>query len=263
MASTMTASSTQSFDLGQVIRAGFRLIARRPATIILLALVLAYLPAVAEVWASSTLGALRPKLGDPDYWPGFWRSMGMLQALSFVVGGVNWMFQGGVALCAVEDDMAPDSAISRLPGRAPALFVTSLVSNACIALATLALIVPGLLLGLAWCAGPAVTAVENKGLIQALRRSAELTRGHRGRIFGLLLLFGVVRVVTLYGVRLALATPKPFLPNSGANYLIYGVQPVISAVMSLLYAAMLAEVYVQLQRLHDGASTGTLAATFD
>jgi hypothetical protein len=263
MTATATVSSTRSFDLGQVIRAGFRLIARRPGTILLLAFLLAYLPAVGEVWAVSNLEATRPKPLAPGYWPAFWRSMGTLLALNFVIAGINWMFQGGVALCAVEDDTAPDSAVSRLSGRSPALLVTSLVSNVCVSLATLALFVPGLLLGLAWCAGPAVTAVENKSLAAALRRSAELTRGHRGRIFGLLLLFSVVRIVSLYGLRLALGTPKPFLPNSGADYVIYGVQPVLSAAMSVLYAAVMAELYIQLQQLHDGASTKTLAAAFD
>jgi hypothetical protein len=70
-----------------------------------------------------------------------------------------------------------------------------------IALGFLALIVPGILLALRWSVVAQVAAVDHAGWLPALRRSGELTRGNYWRIFGLLLLNGLL----VGGVTLAAA----------------------------------------------------------
>jgi hypothetical protein len=54
------------------------------------------------------------------------------------------------------------------------------------------LIVPGIILALMWALTIPVAVIEDKGLRDAVSRSAELTKGHRGRVFVIGLLFLVI-----------------------------------------------------------------------
>jgi hypothetical protein len=60
------------------------------------------------------------------------------------------------------------------------------------------LVVPGVLLALMYALTMPVAVLEGKGVSASLARSAELTQGHRGRIFLIyLLLFALILIVTL------------------------------------------------------------------
>jgi hypothetical protein len=54
------------------------------------------------------------------------------------------------------------------------------------------LVVPGIILGLMWALTVPVAAIENTGLLDSLNRSAELTKGGRGRVFVIYLLFALL-----------------------------------------------------------------------
>src|SRR5262245_30316282 len=49
----------------------------------------------------------------------------------------------------------------------------------------LLLVIPGIILALRWAVAVPACVVENKGPLQSMSRSAELTKGHRWKIFGL------------------------------------------------------------------------------
>jgi uncharacterized membrane protein len=59
----------------------------------------------------------------------------------------------------------------------------------------LLLIVPGVILATIWFAALPVCIVEQRGLSASLRRSRELTRGHRWKLFGLMLLLLIPSLV--------------------------------------------------------------------
>jgi len=69
--------------------------------------------------------------------------------------------------------------------------------------ACLALIVPGVLLLIMWSLSVPAKVLENKGILDSMSRSADLTRGSRGRIFVIWLLFFVLSI----GVSLLLRWP--------------------------------------------------------
>jgi len=69
------------------------------------------------------------------------------------------------------------------------------------------LIVPGIILGLMWALTIPVAVLEDKGLRDSVNRSAELTKGHRGRVFVVYLLF----LVLLYAVYLTWEGPMLYL----------------------------------------------------
>lgn len=61
--------------------------------------------------------------------------------------------------------------------------------------ACLALIVPGIYLFVMWSLSVPALVLEDKGVLDSMSRSADLTRGHRGRILVIWLLFIVMGVV--------------------------------------------------------------------
>jgi len=67
----------------------------------------------------------------------------------------------------------------------------------------IALVVPGIILAMMWSLAVPVKVLENKGATDAMTRSADLTKGDRGRIFVIWLLF----VVLSFGVGLLLRWP--------------------------------------------------------
>ena len=71
----------------------------------------------------------------------------------------------------------------------------------------IALIVPGVLLALMWSLAVPVKVLENKGATDAMSRSADLTKGDRGRIFVVWLLFIVLSI----GIGMLIQLPIRYL----------------------------------------------------
>lgn len=65
------------------------------------------------------------------------------------------------------------------------------------------LIVPGVILALMWALTIPVAVIEDKGLRDAVNRSAELTKGSRGRVFVIYILY----VVLIYAIYMAWMVP--------------------------------------------------------
>jgi hypothetical protein len=72
-----------------------------------------------------------------------------------------------------------------------------------IAVGFVLLIIPGIILALMWALTIPVAVLEDKGLRDSVNRSAELTKGHRGRIFVIYLLF----MILFYAVIMAWEIP--------------------------------------------------------
>jgi len=72
-----------------------------------------------------------------------------------------------------------------------------------VGLACIALIVPGILLGIRWSLAVPVKVLENKSIGESMSRSSELTKGNRGRIFVIWLLFFILSI----GVSMLLQWP--------------------------------------------------------
>ena len=153
--------------------------------------------------------------------------------------------------------------------RTPLLAAASLVMNLGIILGLALLVVPGALIALAWCVALPAAALERGALTSAFRRSAELTKGHRGTIL-LLGLFCAVAIIALalaVGVGLsAVAAPLRALapealgPGDPATVLGGALGAMIAAVLT---AAGGAALYHELRQLKDGGGAQTLAAVFD
>jgi hypothetical protein len=110
----------------------------------------------------------------------------------------------------------------------------------------LLLIVPGVILALAWSVAFPALVLENRGIFDAFRRSAALTRGKRWSIFLLFLLVGIVIGVielvlfALFGGFRTLASPQP-----AAGRLV--VSALLDVVVIPFYAVMSTALFDQLR----------------
>ena len=123
-------------------------------------------------------------------------------------------------------------------------------------LATLALIVPGLIVAtMLWVAVP-VAVVERPGVISSLTRSAVLTKGYRWPVFGVL--------VTVIGLNVVLALLAGSLvagADDTAAFLL--VSWVVSAIFGAVIAVVSAVSYHDLRVAKEGIGATQIAAAFD
>jgi hypothetical protein len=94
-------------------------------------------------------------------------------------------------------------SFSRVKGEIGGVIGMSMLIGLGVGLGFIALIVPGITLAMMWSLAVPVKILENKGATDAMSRSADLTKGDRGRIFVIWLLFVVLSI----GVGLLLRWP--------------------------------------------------------
>lgn len=85
-------------------------------------------------------------------------------------------------------------SFSRVKGQILGVIGMSMLVGLGVGAGLIALIVPGILLALMWSLAVPVKILENKGATDSMSRSSDLTKGDRGRIFVVWLLFIVLSV---------------------------------------------------------------------
>ena len=131
------------------------------------------------------------------------------------------------------------------------------------AIALVLLIVPGILVLLRWWVCVPVRVVEGGGVFGAFGRSAALTKGYRGMLFGLLLIIAIV----LFGVVGALIYSAggltAFALAVAADPVYAVLQGVINAVFAVFTIANTTAIYAELRRVKEGGMAGQLASVFE
>jgi Membrane domain of glycerophosphoryl diester phosphodiesterase len=118
------------------------------------------------------------------------------------------------------------------------------------------LIVPGIILGVMWYVSTPVCVVEQKGPLASLGRSSELTKGHRWKIFGMVLLLIIVAgiVGAIIGALLGL---------TGSTVLIALGTLVWNGVWGAFYAIFGVVTYHDLRVAKEGVDVHEIASVFD
>jgi hypothetical protein len=179
-------ASTRILDIGTVLSDTFAVIGRSFVLLANVAVMLIAIPAVVRI-AGVVLTPVSPVFA-------------LVSALGAVATGVGVLLAYGVIFqLAMLDlhDQAPDSkAMFNTAARKfwPLLGLAILVCLG-VGLGAILLIIPGIILGLAWSVAMPALVLEDRGIFAAFRRSAELTRHRRWSIFLLLFLVGLVSAV--------------------------------------------------------------------
>jgi hypothetical protein len=134
--------------------------------------------------------------------------------------------------------------------------------------ASILLVFPALMLAMMWFVATPVCVVEQLGPFRSMGRSRELTKGHRWRIFGLVLLIlipaaivgAIVGAVTLYTLG-----PSGFLTLSAVLTSSLGklVSLVWKAAWGGFFAAVIAVTYHDLRVAKEGLTTEQIASVFE
>ena len=135
-------------------------------------------------------------------------------------------------------------------------------------LAALLFLVPGMILYLTWFVATPVCVVEQLGVFRSMGRSAELTRGHCWRIFGLLLV--ILIPATIIGAIVS-AVASAILGASGiaalsatlGTTLGHIVDLIWSAIWSAFFAIVIVVTYHDLRVAKEGVDTEQIAAVFE
>ena len=117
-------------------------------------------------------------------------------------------------------------------------------------------LVPGVVLALIlWVAAPAV--VVERGGLRALSRSAELTRGFKGQIFGLALILGLFELVA------AIMAEMVSTAITSSSLLAWAMAQAVGLVLSGIWATAVAVTYHDLRVLREGVDTRTVSRVFE
>lgn len=186
-------------------------------------------------------------------------------ALAGLISWIGWLvLQIIVVRIGVDDARGQQSAPGELATIALGLFfpVAWLVvlSGLGIALASLLLVVPGMMLFCRWNVAVAVQVAERPGTLAALGRSAALTEGVRWSIFGLILVVTLIDVVisAIFGFGGGFITgvthnPWPVLIG----------QAIGSALFVLFGLVANTATYLELREIREGALSHELVAVFE
>jgi hypothetical protein len=252
---TTMSETTGQLDMGRVIQDLFAVLGRNFVTFLVLAVILVGVPGLLAGYLQMSLlrqGHLF------DLWvtlAGFLPGLGALILQGTIIYGTVTDMNGRPASLA-------DSLSIGLRSFLPLLGIGILFGLAVI-LGCVLLIVPGLMIAMAWCVAVPSYVVEHPPLLESFSRSAQLTRGNRWRIFALFILYFVVLIIVeaVFGVfstvsRLAAGGTIPMMQA-------LVLTPLIAIANGLIGATGAAVLYVELRRLRDGVDPAGLAAIFD
>ncbi len=254
-------ASSGVLDIGRVIQELFAVLGRNFVAFGLLALILTGIPA-AVIYAIQ--GSVLVS-GDPTQVLG--PRFGWSVLLGLVSGLFGVILQATIIYGTVSDlnnrpVSVAESLTAGLRAFLPVIGLAILLGLG-VALASMLLLVPGIMLAIAWCVAIPAYVVEQTGVMAAFGRSAELTRGSRWRIFGLFVIYfiAVIVIELVLGV-FSRATGFATIGRLPVLTLLI-FAPLIQMASTLIGSTGAAVLYVELRRLRDGVGPQGLAAIFD
>ncbi len=262
---------SRAFDVGRVVNRTFGVLAANGAAFAILGVALYAVPQMGAAWLMyQTWGpTLYPDVttGTPEVWGIF-----VLVALGSVIFAVisQTLLQGAAIHLAVEDLKGRNAGVGDAFGVALRNLLPLIGLGILQTIATMfgifLLILPGVLMMLAWAVTVPSLVVEKTGVLGAFGRSRDLTRDHRGSIFLLGLVF-VVATAIVVGIIQSLITAAIAGATGAEQGLLWTtifVEPVISAITAVIGAVGVGALYFELRWLKSSNDVAEdLAAIFD
>jgi hypothetical protein len=146
-------------------------------------------------------------------------------------------------------------AFAALPGLVPAILTPILV---------LLSLVPYFTLIIMWSVARPACVVEGLGPLRSLRRSRELTRGHRWKILGLILLtlLCLLVVLVIVGIVFGVATVLGGAVIFAAPLMRY-ISLILNAILLAFFWILIAVTYRDLRVAREGIDTDQIATVFE
>ncbi|NEX91597.1 hypothetical protein [Caulobacter sp. 17J65-9] len=257
----VTADGVGRFDMGRVVQRTFGVLGRNAQTFGALAVLLSGLPQVLLYWGAGSMG-LSAASGAPNFASFPLMALG---GLAMFVG--TFVLQAALTHGTVADlngkRVTFGSALSTGGRFMLPLLGLGILMGLAFMVGYLLLIVPGIMLSVAWAVAAPVLVVEQRGVTETFGRSADLTRGNRWAIFGL----GVAYLVVTWLVGAMLGGVAGVIGMiGGPTGQVLGSalgQGVASVFTSLVGTAGIAAIYYELRSAKEGVGVEALASVFD
>lgn len=246
------AAAGANIDIGRVIHRGLGTIGNRIGVYLGLAVLLVGVPGVIMQLLVTGQEVTGPFdfVASPIWWLGL--------VVSVITG---FLLQASVVRAAIKDlrgesvDLQSNLLVALellLPmiGLAILVFLATMVG-------TLLLIIPGIIVYIMLIVSVPVLVEERRGVVGSMRRSMELTKGSRWHIF----LLGVVIVIVSLILGMVVGAIGA-LVSFGSLLAIGIANAFASAITSLIGAALLASLYVELRTVKEGAAVESLGQIF-
>ena len=138
----------------------------------------------------------------------------------------------------------------------------ALLTSVGITLGLVLLIVPGVMLMVAWSVATPVLVEERQGIIESIQRSNDLTRGSRSKIFLLLVVVGILAALATGAVEMMVGLDEadPLASFGNPAYLL--LSTLVGTVVSLISGTIQSAIYVELRDCKEGPRTAHLEQVF-
>ena len=259
MATVMEAAAGDGLSLGRVFDRALSTIRHNPVVTLLLALLFGTAPSLASTYLSASL---------MDQSGSFSRELIVILFFSVVLGMVISAFSQGVLTRAV---------VAHAEGRRAGLaecvraamavllpmILLGILSSLAVGFGLVLLIVPGLMMLMAWYVATSALVEERQGIFAAFQRSADLTDGARWPIFGLFLVMCLTYLAQEWALS---ATVGEADPSNTAG--VYGnpvymtASVIVGTLLNVLWSTVQASLYVELRDWKDGPATNRLEQIF-
>lgn len=244
------------FDFGRVVQRTFTAIGQNWQVFLGGAALLIGVPSIATAWGQATMDA------SPNVLSGLaWAGGGLL----YLVG--SCLLQGMVLKAAVNGfngkTIGFSSAFDVGVRMALPLLGLAIVMGLGLFIGFILLIVPAIFLAVMWSVAAPVLVAERRDIIESLRRSADLTKGHRWNVFGLLAIYVLLTwllAAFIGGVALAMGSVAS---GGSLNILPILLTPLVNVAAGIVGSAGVASLYYELRSAKDGIGADELAAVFD
>ena len=246
----------RAFDTGRVIRLALERLRARGLVFLIGALILVGLPTAATHWLLALSSTHAWTAGKWIAYFGF-----SIAPFSLIV-----LFRAWISLVIVADTTGQQTPFSAQAGALCSMGLSLIAYAILHALgiwgATVLLIVPAVMLYVAWIVAIPALAVEGLGPRAAFRRSLALTRGMRWPIFALLAPTWIgATVFNLVAEKLA-SGGVAFGRMMSVPIVGYVVLPITASVGQVVIAVMVAAIYVELTRMYQHLGSKTVADVF-
>ncbi|MER8524346.1 hypothetical protein NKI48_34400 [Mesorhizobium sp. M0644] len=259
MAST-TLERPEKFEIGRVFNNSFAVIGRNIGLCLGLALLFSGLPAIIlRLWSQPQIDAVLQ--GDPGaaadpsmMFRNSWFTI-IAGLLSFVFA---LLLQSALVRATIEDlngkrPTFGDCIQIAIRNLLPTLGIGLLVGLGA-GLASIALLVPGIILWLGWCVAVPVLIQERLGVFGSMSRSRVLTKGNRWPLFGLFLILMVIAMVIQWVILAVIVMFGGIIADVAAA--------LVSTVLSMVLSVATAVSYVELRQVKEGTSVEELSQIF-
>lgn len=252
--SSTTYGSSATFDLGAVINQTFGTIGRNFATFFGLSVLLTGIPSVFFNWLQGDAA----NATDTKY-------LMVLPVLLFWLVGY-FVLEAALVHGAVSDLGGRKARFGDCLGtgfrKFLPLLLLAILMGVALMVGLVLLVIPCLIMMTVWYVATPALVVEGKGVLGAFSRSADLTRGRRWAVFGIIIIFAILGwlialVPSFLGVALRMSGGEAMKIAAAV------ILAVTQAGTTMLAATAAAVTYYELRRSKEGVGADALASVFD